>query len=321
MSTSSTEADASRARAEEHRREFIKDYLAGPTPAAVRVIADAILKEHPGSAILLYGSGNSLLKAAKIDDVLFDFYVIARSYAQTYRSSLLRLANLVLPPNVFYIECASPAGRLRAKYAVLSIGHFERLVSQRTFHSYFWGRFAQPCRIVCAPDDLRARVEGCIAAAVDTFTANSSNLMGAADGVDALWRVGLAHSYKSELRAEPPERVARLLRDYGDWPSRVTIPPLQSGRSRRPSRGADSAQFAWKLRAVQGGALSAARLLKGALTFKGGVDYIAWKISRHAGFTLPVRDWERRWPILAAPVLAHRYYSMRREHAARMRVG
>jgi len=66
---------------------------------------------------------------------------------------------------------------------------------------------------------------------------------------------------------------------------------------------------------MQGGILSVLRLLKGTFTFEGGVDYIAWKISRHAGFSVPVRGWERRWPILGAPFLMSRYYRMKRAHA------
>jgi hypothetical protein len=219
----------------------------------------------------------------------------------------MRLAAWLLPPNVFYLECDSAAGRLRCKYAVLSIAHFERLVSKRTFHSYFWARFAQPCRIVSPSDAMRSRIERAALTAVDTFTDNSRGLDGAGAGVGALWREGLSRSYKAELRAEAPDRVARLLESYGDWPERVTLPadaPAPAGQ-----------EVAWKARAVLGGFLSVARLLKGALTFEGGVDYIAWKIGRHAGFQLPVKDWERRFPLIAAPILAGRYYRMKRARA------
>lgn len=253
--------------------------------------------------MLLYGSGNSVMKTAALEDVLFDFYAIAPSYEAAYRSPLMRLANWLLPPNVFYLECDSPQGRLRCKYAVLSIAHFERLVSKRTFHSYFWARFAQPCRIVAGPADLRARIEGAVLTAIDSFTANAAGLDGAGPDVGALWREGLSRSYKAELRAEQPGRVVKLLESYGDWPQKASLAPALRPRGQ---------ETAWRLRAVQGGFLSAARLLKASFTFEGGVDYMAWKIGRHAGFQLPVNDWERKWPLLAAPVLAARYYRLKR---------
>lgn len=288
------------------RAEFVREYMNAPCSPAARTLAAAIAAKHPGAAVLLYGSGNSVMKTAAVENVVFDFYAIVPSYAEAFRSPLMRLAAWALPPNVFYLECDSAKGRLRCKYAVLSIGHFEKLVGKRTFHSYFWARFAQPCRIVEAPDAIRLRIERAAETAIDTFTDNARALAGANVGVDALWREGLSRSYKAELRAEPPDRVARLLQSYGDWPARVTLPDGQAS---------PRAEFAWKLRAVQGGFLSVARLLKGALTFEGGVDYIAWKIGRHAGFQLPVKDWERKFPLIAAPILAGRYYRMKRARA------
>jgi len=290
------------------RAAFVREYLSAPPSPAASALAREIEKRHRGCAVLLYGSGNSVLKSAAAQDVLFDFYAIVPDYRSSAESALLRLAGRLLPPNVFYLECESPQGRLRCKYAVLSIDQFERLVSPKTFHSYFWARFAQPSRIVAAPDALRSRIEGAVLTAVDTFTANAAGLDGADESVAALWREGLSRSYRAELRAEPPERVARLLEIYGDWPSLVTLPPVVRRRGQ---------EFAWRLRAVQGGFLSAARLLKATFTFEGGVDYIAWKIGRHAGFDLPVGDWERRFPLLAAPILAGRYYRLKRASRTR----
>ena len=41
-------------------------------------------------------------------------------------------------------------------------------------------------------------------------------------------------------------------------------------------------------------------LAKASFTFVGGVDYIAWKIDRHAGTDIRIKPWQRRWPLLAA---------------------
>ena len=48
------------------------------------------------------------------------------------------------------------------------------------------------------------------------------------------------------------------------------------------------------------------RLAKASATFAGGVDYIAWKINRHAGTQIEVKPWQRRWPLLAAITLLPR---------------
>lgn len=293
---------------EDRRVAALSHALSRPVPAAAEALGARIAERHPGSAIVLYGSGGSILSDSDPTNLLYDFYVIAPSYRAAYASPFLRFLNWLIPPNVFYFETPAGGVVLRAKYAVLSIGHFERLVGKGTFHSYFWARFAQPCRIVSASAELRRRIEASIVKAIDTFVARTAPLAGDGASVREIWRAGLDRSYKAELRAEQPERVAALLESYGDWPQEVTrIPTGALGKRKALSA------FAWRMRAMQGGAFSVARLLKGMITFKGGVDYIAWKVSRHAGFTLPVKDWERRWPLLGAPFLARRYYRMRKK--------
>ena len=56
----------------------------------------------------------------------------------------------------------------------------------------------------------------------------------------------------------------------------------------------------WVRRRIEGKALSVIRLAKASFTFAGGVDYIAWKINRHAGTSIELKPWQRRWPLLAA---------------------
>ena len=64
----------------------------------------------------------------------------------------------------------------------------------------------------------------------------------------------------------------------------------------------------WKVRSLQGKALSLLRLLKGAFTFAGGLDYILWKIERHTGVAVEVPPRLRQHPILALCVLSWRLY-------------
>ena len=59
-------------------------------------------------------------------------------------------------------------------------------------------------------------------------------------------------------------------------------------------------------RRIEGKLLTVARLTKAAFTFSGGIDYLAWKINRHAGTQIVITDWQRRHPLLAAVTLVPR---------------
>lgn len=288
----------------DERAEYLKASLSKAVAAPAQALADRLAADYPGAAVLLYGSGGSVLADADPTEVLFDFYVIAPSYGVAVASPISRMAALLIPPNVYYFEAETEFGRLRAKYAVLSIDHFEKLTGKRCFHSYFWARFAQPFRVVTAPEGMMDRIVHCAAQSVDVFVERSAPLTEKKDPLE-IWAAGLSCSYKAELRAEQPQRVAQLLKSYGEWPEKVTRLPEQT-RSKRP------AEFAWRMRAVQGGFLSVLRLLKATFTFEGGVDYIVWKIGRHNGVQVPVREWERRFPFFGAPFLAMRYYRMKK---------
>jgi hypothetical protein len=56
----------------------------------------------------------------------------------------------------------------------------------------------------------------------------------------------------------------------------------------------------------RGKLLTVARLAKAAFTYAGGIDYLAWKINRHAGTKIEIKPWQRKWPLVAALVLVPR---------------
>jgi hypothetical protein len=62
----------------------------------------------------------------------------------------------------------------------------------------------------------------------------------------------------------------------------------------------------WRLRRIEGKALSVIRLAKATATYAGGVEYIAWKINRHAGTDIKLTSWQKRHPLLAAVSLLPR---------------
>ena len=118
----------------------------------------------------------------------------------------------------------------------------------------------------------------------------------------AVWRRGFALTYDSELRAErkdksgsivdgDPERYAR----FGAAALPLAVPAPKAARR-------------WRRFRRKGKAMSLVRLAKATTTFAGGVDYLAWKINRHAGTKLVVKPWQRRWPILGALTLLPRLW-------------
>lgn len=285
---------------------YIESVLCAPIPDAAKSIAKALLVKYPGSAIFLYGSGISVSSLEKPTDILFDFYVISPDYRRTVMNPVERLAARLIPPNVYYFELNTDLGVLRCKYALLSVTAFERLVGPSTFHSYFWARFAQPCRLISAPDELRPRLVAAVRQSIEVFLRRSQGLVDQPQDWRAVWLAGMNASYHAELRAEASDRAAKLIEIYKEWPARVAEFGLNMD-----ARKSTSAAVSWQLRAIVGAFLSVARLLKATMTFKGGIDYIAWKVKRHAGVEVGIRPWERRHPFLAAPIVALRYYRLR----------
>lgn len=306
--------------------QALKDYLAretaGPVPAFVTTFADALMRKFPGATIVYYGSAiGDQGTAAAVGNAVMDFYVLVADYRAAFAAPLLRLAARLLPPNVFYLEVPHGDVMLRAKYAVVSLPHFERLNSAQTFHSYFWARFAQAVRIVAAPDRAaRQRAEESLARATETFCTTAACLVPDRFGPRDLWLAGLAASYSSELRAEGTDRAAAVLdRAPGRceaitaWALRAAgreVDVTDDGRltTRQTPAARRSALRGWHMRKLQGKLLSLARLAKATFTFDGGLDYILWKIERHSGVRVIPTDWQRRHPLVAAPILALKVY-------------
>jgi hypothetical protein len=141
--------------------------------------------------------------------------------------------------------------------------------------------------------------------------------------VDELWLRGLALSYRTELRVERPEKMTALFQSAPDYYRRITDAALlalahdvvvfdESGVHSYQARIKDSTRrrcrIAWAMRTLQGKIFTVLRLLKGAFTFTGGLDYILWKIERHTGVTVEVPSRLKRHPILAICVLSWRMY-------------
>jgi hypothetical protein len=46
-----------------------------------------------------------------------------------------------------------------------------------------------------------------------------------------------------------------------------------------------------------------------AFTYAGGIDYLAWKINRHAGTQIIIQPWQRKWPLVAALFLVPKLWA------------
>ena len=303
--------------------KLIRQQACGPVPPPVQALADRLRAVYgdAAAAILFYGS---CLRSGEDRGGMVDLYVLVDSYRAAYPSRSLQLLNRLLPPNVFYLEVPHDGRRVRAKYAVLSLADFEKGASPRWFHSYIWGRFAQPVAIVYARDrQTGERVCGALARAAVTFIRRVLPCVPSPFTAGELWFKGLSLSYRAELRAERPEKLKGLVARYAPHYEAVTaaalpavdLPVTVAARDGRARYGADIprrtrffCRQSWRLRFFQGKVLSVLRLLKSAFTFVGGVDYILWKVERHSGVRVDLPPRLRRRPLAAACVLAWRLY-------------
>ncbi|HEX6010409.1 MAG TPA: hypothetical protein VFY87_01120 [Geminicoccaceae bacterium] len=284
---------------------IVADELAAPVDPAVQAVAAAARAAHGDavSAVLFYGSCR---RDGYREGMLVDLYVLVDAYAAVHRSRLMRRLNWLMPPNVYYAEAPRAGATVRAKYALVSLDQFERRMRFSTSNPYFWARFAQPTGLVWARDArARAQVTGALAQAIATTERATRPLLG--DGADALdlWTLALRESYRTELRVEKPHRARAIVEDDRERWRRVDA-ALAAGEGERATETRAQALRHWRRRRVEGKALSVLRLVKASFTFAGGADYIAWKISRHAGAPVEFRAWERRHPLLAAPVVLWR---------------
>ncbi len=250
-------------------------------------------------AVLFYGS---CLRERELDGLMLDFYLIVSDYREAYGRGWLAFANRLIPPNVFPFEHEG----LIAKYAVLSEADFDRECGPGARSVSVWARFAQPSRLVWARDEAaRARAFAAVAQAAPTlFSLTLPTMDSNRADPPAIFRAGFDLTYGAELRAERKERSVSIVDSDRDYYQRVGEAVLAAGAV--PQSGAAAAARAWRGRRRKGKALTLLRLAKASTTFAGGVDYLAWKINRHAGTKIEVKPWQRRWPLVGAIILLPR---------------
>lgn len=269
--------------------------LAEPVDPRVTAMAEAIAAQYGNAAraVLFYGS---CLRQQELDGLMLDFYLIVSDYDAAWPGSWLARANRLIPPNVFPYAHDG----LAAKYAVLSEADFASLNGPDASTVSVWARFAQPTRLVWAADEAaRDAAVAAIAGAAPMLFLLARPIAESADPLD-IWRAGFAQTYRAELRAEREDRSGSIVEADPERYRRFgkAVPET---RLTRPE-----AERRWRRLQRRGKLMSVVRLAKASFTFAGGVDYLAWKINRHAGTQIVIKPWQRRWPLLGAIVLVPR---------------
>ncbi|MBB6124267.1 hypothetical protein FHS92_001996 [Sphingobium subterraneum] len=281
-----------------------------PSDARAVVMAYALAGRYPDAAraVLFYGS---CLREAQLDGLMLDFYLIVSDYEAAYGKGWLARANRWIPPNVFPFEHDG----LAAKYAVLSEADFARLCGEQADNVSVWARFAQPSRLLwCADTEARRTAIAAIAQAAPTLLRLAQPTADRSDAL-TLWQHGFSLTYGAEIRAERSGRSgsivdsdpARFRRFYDAAVAGGQLDP--AGRFDAAEREANMRR--WRRLQRRGKWLTVARLAKASFTFAGGIDYLAWKINRHAGTRIMIRPWQRRWPLLGALTLLPRLFASR----------
>jgi hypothetical protein len=297
--------------------QLVAEELAVPVQSGVCDFAAHIAAQYGDAAraVLFYGS---CLRSEQLLGEMLDFYLIVSDYDAAYGKSWLATWNRRLPPNVFPFQHDG----LIAKVAVLSESDFHDLNRPAASAVSVWARFAQPSRLVWCADD-RAQHAAVIAISGAAPTLLNAALAFVERPVDVLdlWQSGFQMTYRAELRAERKDRPSSVIafdperyRRFGIaalghthianemWGDKVLLLPDVDGRIAQEKNR-------WPSLRRRGKLLTIARLAKAAFTYAGGIDYLAWKINRHAGTQIIIRPWQRKWPLVAALFLVPKLWA------------
>lgn len=293
-------------------KSYIAQELAQSVDPRVAAFAASIAAQYgeASRAVLFYGS---CLRTTELDGQMLDFYLIVSSYEAAYGKSWLVGANMRLPPNVFPAE----HGGLVAKVAVLSEKDFHRLNRIGASAVSVWARFAQPSRLVWHADEAaQAQAVEAIAGASVTLFDMTFPMMDIDTEyvIEDLWKRGFELTYGAELRAERKERSDSVVDSDPERYARFgpTVVAAIAERDRAQGKklkiiaSRAAVEKRWRQLRRNGKILTLARLAKASATYAGGIDYLAWKINRHAGTDYVIKPWQRKWPILGALVMLPR---------------
>lgn len=289
---------------------LVEAELAEPVEPRVAAFAASIAAQYGDAsrAVLFYGS---CLRTTELEGQMLDFYLIVSSYEAAYGKSWLVRANKLLPPNVFPAENDG----LVAKIAVLSAEDFHRLNGPEASAVSVWARFAQPSRLVwCAGQAAKNKIVAAIARAPLTLFELALPVLGTQPQTPVrIFHRGFELTYGAELRAERANRPGSVVDADLERYERFGLATMATMQDQDPSESSElsfeEATKRWKTLRRNGKLLTLARLAKASGTYAGGIDYLAWKINRHAGTDYEIKPWQRKWPILGAITMLPRLIS------------
>lgn len=317
--------DVSAKTSSEVLKKRIADELSRDLLSEAHEVAAHALARHGADTIgpiLFYGS----CQRAESAEGILDVYLLSKSNRAFHDAAIAAGLNWLVPPTIYYYELrdgdrdarhasGESARVVRAKSAVISEAQFAASCRDETTSPSIWARFCQPAVLLRAPDEAtRERVIGMLVDAVKTAAWWAAHLGPEAGTAEDFWVALFTATYSSELRPERADR-ARLI--YETYPERydAMLPEAWDALGIAYRREGDrfvpevsheartSARKRWASRARAGKVLSVVRVLKGTMTFDGGVDYLLWKIERHSGKKIETTAWQRKHPFLAGPVV------------------
>lgn len=293
-------------------KTLVAEEISQPVDPRVAGFAASVAAKYgeASRAVLFYGS---CLRTTELEGQMLDFYLIVSSYEEAYGKSWMVRANKLLPPNVFPAEHEG----LVAKVAILSEGDFHKLNRIGASSVSVWARFAQPSRLVWdAGKTARTSVIEAVSGAAITLFDMTFPMMepDKKHSMVDLWKKGFELTYSAELRAERKDRSGSVVdadpARYAKFAlaimAAITERDVAKKGATKIVASREAVEKRWKELRRNGKMLTLARLAKASGTYAGGIDYLAWKINRHAGTEYEVKPWQRKWPILGAIVMLPR---------------
>ena len=282
--------------------DIIRTELERSVPPEARALAEKLAAESGDTvlAILFYGS---CLRNKTTEGVL-DFYILVDSYNRYHSSRLGALANTLLPPTVQY----RPGDAARAKIAVVSLSSFAKRMRPDSNDTTMWARFCQPSALLYArdPKALEATVDA-ISNAVATGAVWAERLGPEGGGPADLWTALFRNTYGAELRVEDGggrgNEIYQQAAEYFDKLLPLALEHADRNQQRKgwKSHRVRDTQRTWRRKKFHGKVYNVSRLVKAAFTFDQKVEYIQWKVERHTGRPLELTDFQKRYPLIAAP--------------------
>lgn len=280
--------------------------------ARVEAVCEAISARHAGRVLgfIYYGSS---LREMNNPDKMLDFYVVVDSYRKTHRNPLRAALNAAIPPAVYYHEMVHEDGVLTTcKYSIISIKAFERRATKSAFLSTVWGRFSQPCVLLFSRDeDIYMRLMTARAEAIRHISSETIPLLNSPVETQEFFARAFRESYRTELRPEASDARSReiVARYQARYDAVMTVffgNPDRDGLYALPYTPRQMRSWyrlRWFFRRLIGKPMTAVRLINNAATFDGGLDYVLRKLKNHSGVTIDPTPFQRRHPVICAPVL------------------